>query len=150
MKFRLANIDDLDQLRIFEQEVIHAERPFNSSIKSTDAYYYDIEDLISSDACCLLLVEVNQELVATGYARIRESKPSLSHKTDAYLGFMYVVPDYRGQGVNKKVLNRLIEWSRSQGVSDLYLDVYSANSPAINAYEKAGFSSSMIEMKLKV
>lgn len=150
MNYRPANIDDLMQLRTLEQGVIDAERPFDLSIRETGAYYYDIEHLISSDECCLLVAEISGQLIATGFAKIRQSKPSLNHKIDSYLGFMYVLPDYRGQGVNKEIMDRLIAWSRSKGVSELYLDVYSGNLPAINAYIKSGFSSSMIEMKLTI
>jgi ribosomal protein S18 acetylase RimI-like enzyme len=150
MKFRQAIFDDLEQLKVLEQKVIDAERPFNSLIKNEGAYYYDIDQLISSDQCCLLVAEVGKELVATGYAKIRRSKPSLNHEVDSYLGFMYVLPEFRGQGVNRQILNQLLDWSREQGARDLYLDVYSDNIAAINAYKKAGFSTSMIEMKLSI
>lgn len=150
MKFRAANIDDLESLRDIEQKVIEAERPYNSLIKGSGARYYDIEHFISSDEVFMLVAEVEGHIVATGYAKIRKSKPSLIHEIDSYLGFMYVAHEYRGQGVNKDILNRLISWSRDKGARDLYLDVYSENSPAIKAYIKAGFSSSIIEMKLRL
>lgn len=150
LKFRAANIDDLVPLISLEQKVIEAERPYNSSIKNSGAHYYDIENLISSDESYMLIAEVSGDIVATGYATIRASKPSLSHEIDAYLGFMYVHSDYRGQGVNKGIVDRLIMWSRDNGANDLYLDVYSENTPAISAYIKAGFSPSIIEMKLNL
>lgn len=150
MNFRAANINDLEQLRSLEQKVIDAERPYNESIRAVGAHYYDIEQLILSDQSFMLVAEVDDVLVATGYARIRKSKPSLSHEIDSYLGFMYVDPSCRGRGVNKDIVDRLISWSREQGASDYYLDVYSDNIPAVNAYIKAGFSSSMIEMKLSL
>lgn len=150
MKFRAAQINDLEQLRVLEQKVVEAERPFNSSIRSAGAYYYDIEHLISSDASFMLVAQEADDIVATGYAQIRTSKPSQTHDIDSYLGFMYVVPNFRGRGVNKVIVDRLIDWSRGKGASDFYLDVYSDNLPAINAYKKAGFLSSMIEMKLSL
>ena len=63
---------------------------------------------------------------------------------------MFVKPEYRGQGVNKAVLERLLAWSKDNGVADCYLDVYAENTAAIRAYEKAGFAGSLLEMKLQL
>lgn len=154
--FREATMDDMAQLKTLEQCVVEAERPFNPDIKVPEAHYYDLVELIQSPAAYLLVAEKNAEffeekvIVATGYAQIRASKPSLRHQLHAYLGFMYVTPDFRGQGLNQKIIERLKKWSKEQGVDTCYLDVYSHNQAAIRAYEKAGFSSNMIEMKCKL
>lgn len=146
--FREASLNDKPVLLEFEQHVIQAERRFNSAIKSVDAYYYDMADLLNSKKSHLLVAEINGVVVASGYAQIRTSKQSLVHDFHSYLGFMYVVPEFRGRGINKSILERLIQWSTNQGISDCYLDVYSDNEAAIRAYQKAGFVNSMIEMKL--
>ena len=150
LKFRAAKLSDLEQLKYLEQKVVEAERPYNPSIKKPEAYYYDIEHLILSGDVYLLVAEVDEVIVATGYAKIRPSKTSLNHKFDSYLGFMYVDPDCRGQAVNKRIVEYLIRWSQDKGVNDFYLDVYADNAAAINAYVKSGFSPSMIEMKLNL
>lgn len=148
LNYREAEIGDLGQLYALEQEVVEAERPFNSSIKTGHPTYYDIEALVSGVDSCLLVAEDGGVVIATGYAQIRSSKASLEHDYHAYLGFMYVSSAHRGQGINKRIINTLIAWSQTQGVSDYYLDVYSGNTSAIRAYEKMGFEPSMIEMKL--
>jgi GNAT superfamily N-acetyltransferase len=63
---------------------------------------------------------------------------------------MYVEPDYRGLGINKLIIDNLIDWSKQQGIFDLYLDVYDGNDTAIRAYEKVGFSKSLVEMKINL
>jgi ribosomal protein S18 acetylase RimI-like enzyme len=148
LKFREAELGDLDQLYALEQEVVEAERPFNSSIKTGHPTYYDIEALLSGIDACLLVAENGGKIAATGYAQIRSSKASLDHDYHAYLGFMYVSPMLRGQGVNQRIIGMLTAWSQTQGVNDCYLDVYSGNASAIKAYEKIGFEASIIEMKL--
>jgi ribosomal protein S18 acetylase RimI-like enzyme len=147
---RKASLEDETVLFEFEQEVLAAERPYNSTIKLVDAFYYDLNNLLTSTQSHLLVAEVEDRVVGSGYAQIRASKQSLTHDVHSYFGFMYVIPEYRGRGINKKIVERLIQWSKSQGISDCYLDVYSENEAAIRAYEKAGFSKSMIEMKLSL
>ncbi len=44
---REAGSEDHDSLMALEQKVIDAERPFNASLKEQDAYYYDIEKLMT-------------------------------------------------------------------------------------------------------
>ena len=148
LKYREAALGDIEQLYALEQKVVEAERPFNSAIKAGHPTYYDIEALVSGSESCLLVAEDAGVVIATGYAQIRSSKASVEHEYHAYLGFMYVSSAYRGRGINKRIVEMLIAWSQTQGVSDYYLDVYAGNAAAIRAYEKIGFEASMIEMKL--
>jgi len=150
VNLRKALLSDESVLLEFEQKVLAAERPYNSSLKLVDASYYDLKNLLTGHKSHLLVAEVKGAVVGSGYAQIRESKQSLVHDAHAYFGFMYVVPEYRGRGINKIIVERLVEWSKSQGVSDCYLDVYSENEAAIRAYEKVGFVKSMVEMKLNL
>ena len=148
MGFREANSNDIPQLLQLEQSVIDAERPFNSSIKKGKTTYYNLEQLISSDNVHVIVAEVSGTIIGTGYAQIRESKVSLEHDNHSYLGFMFVAPEHRGKGINQNIIDRLISWSKSKGVHDHYLEVYSQNVAAIKAYQKAGFEPCVIEMKL--
>ena len=61
---------------------------------------------------------------------------------------MYTLPAYRGMGINKKVLDSLRSWAQSKGYNEMRLTVYSDNIPAIKAYEKAGFVSHILEMRI--
>ena len=72
----------------------------------------------------------------------------MQHLQHAYLGFMYVDPNHRGKGVNKKIINALVEWCNLQNITELRLDVYQMNEAAINAYEKVGFTKHMIAMRM--
>ncbi|MEH6346721.1 MAG: GNAT family N-acetyltransferase [Bermanella sp.] len=150
MIIREANPEDIPALLDLEQSVIEAEKPFNSSIKAEKTHYYDLDNLIASKDSYLVVVEDSSDIVATGYVQIRESKTALKHDTHSYLGFMFVSPEHRGKAINQKVMSHLIEWSKSRGITDLYLDVYSQNESAIKAYEKAGFEPSLMEMKLGI
>ena len=148
--FREATPADLPRLLELEQRVVEYERPFNSSIKAEGVKYYDLEDLISNVDSTLLVAEVADTVIGTGYAQIRASKASLAHSRHAYLGFMFVSPDHRGSGIAQALIDRLTAWSLSRGISDIYLHVYAQNESAIRAYSKAGFEPSLLEMKLSL
>jgi ribosomal protein S18 acetylase RimI-like enzyme len=147
IKIRKATLNDIETLRRFEQGVISAERPFDPTLKKGDIFYYDLEGMIEASHIELLVAELNNELVGSGYARIEKAKPYLQHKEKAYLGFMFVDPKHRGKGINKKIIDALKEWSLSKNITEMRLDVYENNTAAIKAYEKAGFTKHMVEMR---
>jgi GNAT superfamily N-acetyltransferase len=144
---RTATIDDLDTLLQFEQGVIKAERPFDATIKDGHVNYYDIVHLIDAPHIEIVVAESGSEIIGCGYARIEDGRIYLKHKQHAYLGFMYVDPAHRGKGVNKLVIEALTKWAISQNMTELRLDVYDENSPAIRAYEKVGFSKHLVQMR---
>jgi RimJ/RimL family protein N-acetyltransferase len=145
---RKATINDVETLLRFEQGVINAERPYDPTLKRVDTRYYDIEAMIAAPHIELLVAELDGELVGCGYARIEDAKPYLQHTQHSYLGFMYVDPAHRGNGINKMIIEALKQWSLSKNITELRLDVYVGNTGAIKAYEKAGFAKHMVEMRI--
>ncbi|MFE3870989.1 GNAT family N-acetyltransferase [Flavobacterium sp. ZS1P70] len=145
---RKARSTDLEKLLSFEQGIIAAERPFDPTLKEEKIHYYDIEKMISASHIEVLVAEIDLEIVGSGYARIATPKPYLNHDTYAYLGFMFTDLNYRGIGVNSKIIESLKDWCRSQNVFELRLDVYNDNASAIKAYEKVGFKKHLINMRI--
>ena len=148
INIRKAVLSDLDRLLDFEQGVIRAERPFDSTLKSDLIHYYNISGMIEADHVQLVVAENEIALVGCGYARIEKSQTFLVHSEYAYLGFMYVAEDYRGQGINQLIVEALKSWAISRGITELRLEVYKGNLAAISAYEKAGFEQHLIEMRM--
>ena len=114
IKIRKALLGDLEQLLVFEQDLIKTERPFDLTLKPDPINYYDLESLLTSPRAEVVVAETDNKVIASGYARIDKSKSFLKHNTHAYLGFMYVKPEFRGQGVNLKILQSLIEWAKEK------------------------------------
>lgn len=146
--YRNASLDDLPRLLELEQKLIESERPSDADIKPSDALYYDLNALLSDANTQLKVIESAGEVIGTGYAQLRESLIYHQHSTHCYLGFIYVEPEHRGKGLARRMLNELTRWANDQGVHKFYLDVYSANTSAIRAYEKAGFKQVVINMEL--
>ena len=147
---REAKAADLPTLLLFEQEIIKAERPFDSSLKEGNIHYYDLEKMLMQPDVKIAVAEVNGNIVASGYARIEDAKPYLKHRQHAYLGFMYVVPEYRRQGINRMIIDYLGAFAKENNITELRLDVFAGNEKAVLAYEKAGFRKLLVEMEKQV
>lgn len=145
---RPATLRDLELLLTFEQAIIESERPFDETIRvGDDVHYYDLEALIASTEAAVIVAELQSKIIGSGYARIEGSHPYLKHRKHSYLGFMYVVPEHRGKGVNKKIIDALEGWSRSHGITEMQLEVYVDNAVAIRAYEKCAYAGLILQMR---
>ena len=150
IEIRKASLTDLDQLLIFEQDLIKTERPFDPTIKPGRTNYYDLQTMLVAPNIELVVAQVSNKIIASGYARIEKSKPFLNHTQHAYLGFMYVLPEYRGHGINKRIMDVLKKWVASQNIFEFRLEVYYDNLSAIKAYEKFGFKKHMVQMRFNL
>lgn len=144
---RPAVLNDIDDLLVFEQGVIVAEKPFDITIKDGHIHYYNLNELITAPHINLLVAELDNKLIGCGYARIEKAKHFEKHPVYAYLGFMYVLPEQRGKGVNRKIIEALSQWAITQNVTEIRLEVYNDNLPAIKAYEKAGLVKHILWMR---
>ncbi len=150
MEIRTAHIKDIDRLRWIEQEIIKYERTMTSTLAEDPIQYYNIEELIENDDSEVLVAVAEGRIVGSGYALIKLASSYKNHTHFAYLGFMYVVPEYRGQGINGKIVDRLIKWASSRNASEIQLEVYASNEAAIRAYEKKNFKPDLLAMRLNV
>ena len=147
---RSSTLSDLSTLLQFEQNLILAERPFNPSLKPEKIHYYNLPLMIQSPDTELIVAIDGEDIIGSGYARIETGKPFVQYDRFAYLGFMYILPEYRGKGVIQKIMDYLMDWSKSRGISEVQLDVYEENSRAVKAYEKVGFRKQLVKMRKKI
>ena len=150
VEIRKAIEADIDTLLSFEKGIIATERPFDNTLKEGEIHYYDLIALIRSNRAEVLVAVLNNEIVGSGYAKTKPAEPYQKHTEYAYLGFMYVKPAFRGQGINHKILMGLLDWAKSQNLTEVRLEVYHQNTIAKNAYLKAGFKPNLVEMRLEI
>ena len=145
---REATAADLPILLDFEQALIAYERPFAPNLKKGKISYYDLSAYIKAADIRVVVAEIAGQLVGSGYALIKENKAYKAPQFYVYLGFMYVVPEYRGQGINGQIMNDLIDWGKAQGYTEFQLDVYAENESALKAYAKAGLVPEILTMRI--
>jgi ribosomal protein S18 acetylase RimI-like enzyme len=69
-------------------------------------------------------------------------RPSLWKNTlDCYLEELYVVPDQRGRGIGRALMDPAIELAREEGAADMSLGTGEDDLAARSLYESLGFSN---------
>jgi RimJ/RimL family protein N-acetyltransferase len=89
----------------------------------------NIEDLT-------LVLEYGQEIV--GVLTLQRGMYRKNHHT-ASLGIA-IKRNHRSKGHGTMLIERAIEWARSNGIEKIWLEVFSTNTRAIEVYKKIGFT----------
>jgi ribosomal protein S18 acetylase RimI-like enzyme len=69
-------------------------------------------------------------------------RPSLwTGESEAYLQELYVVPDLRGQGIGRRLLEETLELARAAGAAGIDLNTAETDTAARALYESMGFTN---------
>ncbi|WP_218597986.1 GNAT family N-acetyltransferase [Polaribacter sp. NJDZ03] len=147
---RTASLKDLETLLEFEQGVVAAEKPLDPFLGDGKLSYYNIPELISNKDIYFIVAVSNDQLVASGYLRIENSKHYHKNPKHGYIGFIFVKPAFRGNKISNLILESLKGWAVKNDLKELRLDVYSNNSAAIKSYERFGFTKILVNMKMGI
>jgi putative acetyltransferase len=126
---------ELDQIR----ELFREYYSFLAREHGLDISYQGIEDELASlpgkfaapKGRLLLAIDSNQPVGCAALRPIDEGVCELKR--------MYVLPEYRGQGVGKALAKALIQEARQTGYQLMRLDTGNFLTVAINLYETLGF-----------
>lgn len=146
---RFATLEDIETLKQFEQALIQIERPMDDTLKQQEPInYYDLEALITSENADILLALDDEHIIGCGYGAEKTHDDKFQEERYGYVGFIYVQDSYRGKGVGQVILTGLKHWFKQRNLTEIRLKVYASNAKAIKAYEAAGFSAHLLEMKM--
>ena len=76
-----------------------------------------------------------------GFAYLQFNPSLYSRTRDAYLGELYVVPERRGEGMGRAMLDAVIEESRAQNAVHISLGTSVTDVAARGLYESSGFTN---------
>ena len=112
--------------------------PTNEKIKRL------VEPLLEKGSYYLIATE-NDELM--GWILIGESKDQFTDKMNGFIYELFVIEEFRGNGVSKQLMRTAIDHLRQDGYSEVRLSAFAGNQ-AIKLYEKMGFNLRTVTMSL--
>jgi ribosomal protein S18 acetylase RimI-like enzyme len=93
--------------------------------------------LLEADEITVLLIGDGPE----GIAVMRFRSSLWGPKPEAYLEELYVIPERRGSGLGRALVDRVIELSREHDVSYIAVGTSTDDTAALGLYESAGFTN---------
>ncbi|MBP9782422.1 MAG: GNAT family N-acetyltransferase [Candidatus Pacebacteria bacterium] len=107
------------------------------------------EDLNNADSLHLV-AEDNEKLVAWFEGSIEETLPYFTERKIGHIRSVYVLPEFRKQGITKAGVNMLFNWFKEHGIKLAELSVASENKEAVEVWEKLGFMEYKKRMKREI
>lgn len=128
---RLENVDSKDILNVFNESFADYFVPFKLTEEQLVSKM--TSDKINFDLS--VGVFENEQLIAF----ILHGFDTINHQKVVYNGGTGVLPQYRGQGITKKMYDFALPILEKKGIDKIILEVISENISAIKSYVKVGF-----------
>lgn len=137
--FELKKVLSLSPQAIFDGtlgEVQPTEEKINQLVKP----------LLEKGSYYLIATEGNQLM---GWILLGPNKDSFTDVINGFIYELFVLTEFRGNGISKQLMNAGIEHLKQDGYSEIRLSAFVDNQ-AIKLYEKLGFDIKSVTMSLKI
>lgn len=113
----------------------HAERPARS--------HEWFAQIGASEDACMFVAEHRGILVGMVLCTVRSSPvfPLFVLRRYGHINELVVRESFQGQGIGRRLMQRIHEWVQDQGMTEIELDVYEFNVPARTLYEHLGYET---------
>lgn len=143
MKIRKPDDAEHQQIIKFSPESMHEGTL--GEVRPTHDKMEQLIDSLLEKGCSYLIAVEDDELI--GWVLFGASRDQLTNKTVGFIYELFVMEEFRGNGLSKHLITDAIEYLKIEGYSEVRLNVF-ANNFAIKLYERMGFTPKNITMKL--
>ena len=150
LNYRKATIEDIDLLTKTRIEVLRAANGLSDDTDMTEVEHQSYEyyrKALHDNTHTAYLVFDGDRFAGAGGISYYQVMPTFHNPggNKAYIMNMYTRPEYRRQGIARRMLDILINDAKSRGISFITLEATQMGKPL---YEKAGFVPLKNEMIL--
>ncbi len=150
---RCATIKDYEKIAEFSKLVAlhHVENRPDILKEAPELTKREYKKTLKNKNYKILIAEIEGEPV--GYCKALIKKVGNKYWTDmklVYIYEMYVDSSFRQQGIASNLLDEIKRIAKEIEASQIALDVWSFNEPAIKLYKKLGYTPQRIKMELKI
>ncbi len=136
--YRNAKIDDAKDLNWLLTLLLQDEKQYDDGLNEKFVVTNMYEHYIDDPNRFILVACDEDKIVGYIYSYIRNTS-DLYEKKVAKLDALYVMSDYRHQGIANELVSSFKKWAFSKDVKQMEVSVCSANQEAKELYTKYGF-----------
>jgi len=134
--FRKATIKDKEQVA-YLVTLLHEDLSLDEALNEYD---YFLERGVFFVVC------VDDKIIAFVHGAIRteyiEGSEQYKNPKVGYIESLFVLPQYRKQGIAKRLCTMLEKWAKNQGANEFASDAYADNKESIAFHESIGLTAS--------
>ena len=153
LSVKRASLDELEPLmewrmRVLAEVFSDSEQPDWEMIRKNNEDYYREALSDGAHTACFAVNEDDGEIIGCGGICYQKEMPSPDNLTgtNGYLMNIYTLPEYRGHGAGRRIVEFLIDDAKKQGTEKIYLE---SSKDAKHLYEEIGFLDMQDYMKLE-
>ncbi|MDR5693728.1 MAG: GNAT family N-acetyltransferase [Armatimonadota bacterium] len=154
IEIRRATSFDIPQIVPLWKELAayHAtlDPAFAISPEGGEAYVEYLHTLMRNREALVVVALDQRELVGYAVGRVSTLPRTFLVRRRGYIHDVFVRESYRLRGVGRQLIGELLQWFRGQGITLVELTVAIQNAQALAFWEKLGFTTYMVHMKLEV
>ena len=143
IQYKIATSEDIAELMQIRLEMLREVNDLPSDYAFSEEFCsYSRDYFLNGQYTTVLAIDENDgKPIGCATLCYMEFMPTFSHPTGkrAHLMNVYTSPDYRGQGIARRMVEMLIEEARRRGVTEISLDATASGRPL---YRKLGFRDS--------
>lgn len=152
LSIKRASLDELDMLmecrmRVLAEVFSDSEQPDWEAIRKNNEDYYKETLSDGTHTACFAVNEDDGKIIGCGGICYQKEMPSPDNLTgtNGYLMNIYTLPEYRGHGVGRRIVEFLIDDAKKRRTEKIYLE---SAKDAKHLYEEIGFSDMQDYMKI--
>lgn len=149
MLIRKAIKEDCNKLDELLTLLIRDEKQYDDSIDTSFFVIGYYENFVNDSNKCLLVALDNEEIVGYLYGYKQEKDPT-SDKLEYLLDALYVINNYRNQGIGKSLINEFKKFCLENNATHINVNVCSKNITAKSLYENNNFVTTKEIMTLEL
>lgn len=137
--FRLAHPTDVGTVVNFSRRLNEEDPDFTGDFHFDEANVRQAVSELAGQPALGRLWLIEQQGQAIGYVALCFGFSLESHGRDAVVDEIYLLPEFRGQGIGTAAMKFVEAEARRLGLKRLYLEAERANTRAVALYQKLGF-----------
>lgn len=148
---RRATARDIKEILPVWGELAHyhasLDPAFTPSPQWSREYSAYLRTLMGRDDALAVVAREGPEVIGYAVGRITTLPPFFEHRFRGYIHDVFIRESFRRRGVGRRLVEEILEWFRTRGVTLVELTVAANNREAIPFWERLGFLVYMHQMK---
>lgn len=154
MEIRKATMKDFEEVLKIKLESKEEERKLNDELEPVEKVRKHYEEYLKNDLNsewrAIFIVIEDKQTIGFVTGKIYRTLYVCGFRRCGFISNVFVKKQFRKRKIAEKLISEIIKWFNGKNATQLSLELYENNTPAINLYHKLGFKNYSLKMRRKI